>query len=106
LDATEGLDNGAERRAEGDEAGASKFVAGLRQRKSMSRPRRATVGEKILTLAPLRIDCLAALHTAAHEIDERVRQAIGAESYRQVPLLLDAVAGADVTRASYRRPSR
>jgi hypothetical protein len=71
-----------------DEVGASKIVAGLRQRDYVDvSPSPSDGREKILTLAPLAIDCLAALHAAAHEIEERVGQDIDAKSYRQVPLL-------------------
>ena len=73
--------------------GASKIVAGLRQRGYVEvTPSPADGREKILTLTPRAVAFLAARREAAHAIEARLRDEIGADGVAQLLRFLDAVA--------------
>jgi DNA-binding MarR family transcriptional regulator len=74
--------------------GASKIVAGLRQRGYVEvTPSPADGREKILTLTPRAMAFLAARRQAARAIEARLRDEIGADGLAQLLRFLDAVAG-------------
>jgi len=80
--------------------GASKIVAGLRQRGYVEVSASPSDGrEKVLTLTPLAARYLAAQEAAARAIETRLRQDIGTEGMEQLLHLLDAVAGAEAAGA-------
>ena len=80
--------------------GASKIVAGLRQRGYLEvTPSPADGREKILTLTPLAVAFLAARREAARAIEARLRDEIGADGVTQLLRFLDAVVGEDAARA-------
>ena len=80
--------------------GASKIVAGLRQRGYVEvTPSPADGREKILTLTPRAVAFLAARREAARAIEARLRDEIGADGLAQLLRFLGAVAGEDATGA-------
>jgi DNA-binding MarR family transcriptional regulator len=79
--------------------GASKIVAGLRERGYVDvTPSPADGREKILTLTPRALAFLAARRGAALAIEARLRDDIGDEGVAQLLRFLDAVAGEDAPR--------
>ena len=80
--------------------GASKIVAGLRQRGYVEvTPSPADGREKILTLTPRAVAFLAARREAARAIEARLRDEIGADGLAQLLRFLGAVAGEDAAGA-------
>ena len=80
--------------------GASKIVAGLRQRGYVEvTPSPADGREKILTLTPRAVAFLAARREAARAIEARLRDEIGADGVAHLLRFLDAVAGEDAAGA-------
>jgi DNA-binding MarR family transcriptional regulator len=72
--------------------GASKIVAGLRERGYVDVTASADdAREKILTLTPRAVEYLAALRRAATEIERRLSEEIGAEAVEQLFRLLGAL---------------
>ena len=83
--------------------GASKIVAGLRERGYLTvTPSAADGREKILTLTPRATDHLLTLHQAATDIETRLNNEIGADGVEQLFRFLDVIAasGADGTAIS------
>jgi hypothetical protein len=79
--------------------GASKIVAGLRERGYVDvTPSPADGREKILTLTPRAVAFLAAQRDAQRSIEARLREDIGDEGIAQLLRYLDAVAGEDAPR--------
>jgi DNA-binding MarR family transcriptional regulator len=79
--------------------GASKVVAGLRERGYVDvTPSPADGREKIVTLTPRAVAFLAALREAQGAIEARLREDIGDEGIAQLLRYLDAVAGEDAPR--------
>ena len=78
--------------------GASKIVAGLRERGYLAvTPSAADGREKILTLTPLATRYLQARQQAAHAIEATLREQIGADGEEQLFRFLDLIAGDDPT---------
>jgi DNA-binding MarR family transcriptional regulator len=78
--------------------GASKIVAGLRQRGYLAvTPSAADGREKILTLTPRASEYLQARRQAANAIERALRDQIGADGEEQLLRFLDLVAGDDPT---------
>jgi DNA-binding MarR family transcriptional regulator len=74
--------------------GASKIVAGLRERGYVEvMPSPADGREKILALTPRATAYLAALHEARHAVEVRLREDIGADEVKRVIDVLAVVAG-------------
>ena len=77
--------------------GASKIVAGLRERGYLAvTPSAADGREKILTLTPLAMAYLQARHQAAHAIEGTLREQIGTDGEQQLLRFLDLIAGDDL----------
>lgn len=78
--------------------GASKIVAGLRERGYLAvTPSAADGREKILTLTPLAAGYLRARRQAADAIEATLREQIGADAEEQLFRFLDLIAGDDLT---------
>ncbi len=76
--------------------GASKIVAGLRDRRYVALRTSATDGrEKIVTLTPRAVDYLAAQRKAARDIENRLRRDVGERGFEILYRLLEALGGDD-----------
>jgi DNA-binding MarR family transcriptional regulator len=79
--------------------GASKIVAGLRERGYVTVDASPTSGrEKAVRLTTRAIDYLAAQRQAARDIERQLRAEIGAEAFDSLDLLLEALGGDDQPR--------
>jgi len=88
--------------------GASKIVAGLRDRRYVTLSPSATDGrEKIVTLTPRAVDYLTAQRNAARDIERRLRKDVGEEGFSALYRLLRALGGdEDVGLRDYLRKMR
>ena len=81
--------------------GASKIVAGLRDRRYVTlRPSVTDGREKIVILTPRAIDYLAAQRKAAHTIERRLRTELGPEALTTLYRLVGALGGDENLRMS------
>jgi DNA-binding MarR family transcriptional regulator len=81
--------------------GASKLVAGLRDRGYVTLRRSRTDGrEKLVELTPLADDYLAARRRAARNIERRLRAELGADGFESLFQLLEAIGGDEQPRMS------
>lgn len=76
--------------------GASKVVAGLRDRRYVTVNPSVTSGrEKVVQLTPLALEYLGAQRAAARTIERELRLELGDEGVDSLSLLLDALGGED-----------
>jgi DNA-binding MarR family transcriptional regulator len=81
--------------------GASKIVAGLRERRYVTfSPSATDAREKILKLTPRAVDYLASQRKAARAIETQIRTELGPEALASFFRLADALAGDDDLRMS------
>ncbi len=81
--------------------GASKIVAGLRDRGYVTLGASATDGrEKIVFLTPRSVDFLAAQRKAARGIERQLRAEVGAKTFESFYQLLNALGGTEQPRMS------
>ncbi len=88
--------------------GASKIVAGLRDRRYVTlRPSETDGREKIVKLTPRAIDYLAAQRKAARDIERRLRDDLGKEGFEVLYRVLGALGGdEDLRLRDYLRKMR
>ena len=79
--------------------GASKVVAGLRERGYVAvEPSASSRREKTVTVTPRAIEYLAAQRAAARRIEQRLRRAVGADAFDALAALLDLLGGGEQPR--------
>ena len=88
--------------------GASKIVAGLRDRRYVTLSPSQTDGrEKIVTLTPRAVTYLATQRKAAREVERRLHKDLGDQGFEVLYRLLDALGGhEDVRLRDYLRKMR
>jgi len=79
--------------------GASKIVAGLRERRFVTlRTSTRDAREKIVRLTPRAVEYLAAQRRAARTVERQLRAELGQEAFDSLHALLDALGGAEELR--------